>query len=118
MELLDLKMLYFLLRMEWQNQLGSAELCVYQVIQFYPPIVGHVTEIFTVLPSMQCNVEWLFSSLRIVKSDLRVSMEDLVKTILFLRANAGTTNSSQVPVGNEMLKSNCRVLLHQNIIAN
>jgi hypothetical protein len=42
--------------------------------------------IITAMPPAQVSVEQLFSSLKIIKSDLRVSMkEDLAEAILFLR---------------------------------
>jgi len=80
-----------------------------------PPIVGEVAEIVTALPPTQVSVEQLFSALRLVKSDLRASMKDLVEVVLFLRTNVGTTKPLQMlvhdKVTNKLLSDTASITL-------
>ena len=63
----------------------SSKLDVMQALNNYLEIVKKVAYTVTALPSTQDSVERSFSALRIIRSDLRVSMkEDLIEAILFL----------------------------------
>jgi len=66
----------------------SSKLSVMTAIPQYPLMLQKVAYTVTALPPTQVTVERLFSSLRIIRSDLRTLMkEDLLEAILFLRAN-------------------------------
>ncbi|XP_073521308.1 protein MIS12 homolog isoform X1 [Phyllobates terribilis] len=67
----------------------STKLTVHEAIPLYPEIVRDVARVVTALPPTQVSVERLFSSLKIIRSDLRSFMkEDLMEAILFLRRNS------------------------------
>ena len=55
----------------------------------YPPIIKDVCLILSCLPVTQVSVERLFSSLKLLKSDLRSRLkDDILDNMLFLRCNA------------------------------
>ena len=55
----------------------------------YPPIIKDVCLILSCLPVTQVSVERLFSSLKLLKSDLRSRLKsDILDNMLFLRCNA------------------------------
>ena len=59
-----------------------------EAIPLYPKIIKKVAYAVITLPTTQVSIERLFSTLRIIRSDLRVSMkDDLTEAILFLRTN-------------------------------
>ena len=60
------------------------KLPVQEVIPSYPEIIQDAAMIVTALPLTQVSVERLFSALRFIKLDSRVSMkEDIIEAILF-----------------------------------
>ena len=64
----------------------SMKLSFKEALALYNEDVAIVARLVSAMPTTQVSVERLFSSLRIIKSDLRASMkEDLVEAILFLR---------------------------------
>ena len=66
----------------------TSKLTVMTAIPCYPMILQKAAYAVTALPPTQVTVERLFSSLRIIRSDLRTLMkEDLLEAILFLRTN-------------------------------
>jgi len=74
--------------LEVENFDRSKKLSVMDALPSYPEIIQKVAYAVTALPTTQVSVERLFSSLRIIKSDLRNRLgEDLINAILFLRTN-------------------------------
>ena len=66
-----------------------SKLDVLKAVESYPKIVRNVAYAVTAPPATQVSVERLLSTLRIICSDLRASMnEDLLEAILFLRVNS------------------------------
>ncbi|XP_023224633.1 oocyte zinc finger protein XlCOF6-like [Centruroides sculpturatus] len=64
----------------------SSNLDVKTAILHYPDIIQDTALNVTALPPAQVSVERLFSALKIIKSDLRASMNaDLIESIFFLR---------------------------------
>ena len=58
------------------------------VKELYPQDLKEVALLMFALPPTQCSVERIFSSLKLLKSDLRNRLkEDIVDSIIFLRCN-------------------------------
>ena len=76
-------------REEFSTQARAQGLKIQAIIEkMYPPVIKDVCFILVCLPVTQVSVERLFSSLKLLKSDLRNRLKsDIVDDMLFLRNN-------------------------------